>query len=107
MYISIAAIYDLFSISLSDIIHILFTNNHHHIPRLMAFVARALSSALSYYKDINPATLTGAIDVIVVQRPNCEESDGYELACTPFHVRFGKLSVLRAAEKKVRSFVVK
>ncbi|TIB92367.1 LNS2-domain-containing protein [Wallemia mellicola] len=62
---------------------------------------RALSSALSYYKDINPATLTGAIDVIVVQRPNCEEADGYELACTPFHVRFGKLSVLRAAEKKV------
>ncbi|TIA92380.1 hypothetical protein E3P99_00680 [Wallemia hederae] len=67
----------------------------------MAFVARALTSALNYYKDINPSTLTGAIDVIVVQRPNSDEPDGIELACTPFHVRFGKLSVLRAAEKKV------
>ncbi|TIB14754.1 hypothetical protein E3P92_01825 [Wallemia ichthyophaga] len=67
----------------------------------MAFVARALTSALNYYKDINPSTLTGAIDVIVVQRDNPEEPDGIELACTPFHVRFGKLSVLRAAEKKV------
>lgn len=67
----------------------------------MSFLGRALSSALNYYKDINPATLTGAIDVIVVQRPSSEDKDGYELTCTPFHVRFGKLSVLRAAEKKV------
>ncbi|CAG8491026.1 2602_t:CDS:10 [Ambispora gerdemannii] len=46
-------------------------------------------------REINPATLSGAIDVIVVQQPNGE------LACSPFHVRFGKLSVLMPQEKKV------
>ncbi|KAI5481481.1 lipin 1 [Pseudohyphozyma bogoriensis] len=57
-------------------------------------------TAVQYYKDINPATLTGAIDVIVVERPG---DDGQvELACSPFHVRFGKLSVLRPIDKKVR-----
>lgn len=56
---------------------------------------------MQYYKDINPATLTGAIDVIVVERPT--ESGQVELACSPFHVRFGKLSVLRPVDKKVRA----
>lgn len=51
------------------------------------------------FQDINPATLTGAIDVIVVERPT--ESGEVELACSPFHVRFGKLSVLRPIDKKV------
>lgn len=50
-------------------------------------------------QDINPATLTGAIDVIVVERTN--EAGELELACSPFHVRFGKLSVLRPIDKKV------
>ncbi|KAF4631988.1 hypothetical protein G7Y89_g6146 [Cudoniella acicularis] len=40
-------------------------------------------------------TLSGAIDVIVV-----EQEDG-SLACSPFHVRFGKFSLLRPFEKKV------
>jgi phosphatidate phosphatase LPIN len=44
---------------------------------------------------LNPATLSGAIDVIVV-----EQEDG-ALACSPFHIRFGKFSLLRPSEKKV------
>ena len=39
--------------------------------------------------------MTGAIDVIVV-----EQSDG-SYRCSPFHVRFGKLGVLKAKEKIV------
>ena len=47
------------------------------------------------WNSINPATLSGAIDVIVI-----EQDDG-SLACSPFHVRFGKFSLLRPYEKKV------
>ncbi|XP_059927786.1 phosphatidate phosphatase LPIN1 isoform X1 [Gadus macrocephalus] len=47
------------------------------------------------YRGLNPATLSGCIDVIVVQRP-----DG-SLHCSPFHVRFGKMGVLRSREKVV------
>jgi phosphatidate phosphatase LPIN len=55
----------------------------------------------SLYKffDINSATLSGALDIVAVRQP-----DG-SLACTPFHVRFGKLNVLRSREKVVRVFV--
>lgn len=48
-----------------------------------------------FYNEINSATLTGAIDVIVVKQP-----DG-TCVCSPFHVRFGKLGVLRSKEKIV------
>ncbi|MBN3322609.1 LPIN2 phosphatase, partial [Atractosteus spatula] len=47
------------------------------------------------YRGLNPATLTGGIDVLVVRQP-----DG-SLQCSPFHVRFGKLGVLRSREKVV------
>ncbi|XP_032815293.2 phosphatidate phosphatase LPIN2-like isoform X1 [Petromyzon marinus] len=47
------------------------------------------------YRGLNPATLSGCIDVIVVRQP-----DG-SLLCSPFHVRFGKLGVLRSREKVV------
>uniref|UniRef100_A0A9J7XMV0 phosphatidate phosphatase n=1 Tax=Cyprinus carpio carpio TaxID=630221 RepID=A0A9J7XMV0_CYPCA len=47
------------------------------------------------YRGLNPATLTGGIDVIVVRQP-----DG-SYQCSPFHVRFGKLGVLRSKEKVV------
>src|ERR1700744_51201 len=57
---------------------------------------RSLGSGVSKtWNSINPATLSGAIDVIVV-----EQEDG-SLACSPFHVRFGKFSLLRPYEKKV------
>ncbi|KAG1735729.1 Lipin/Ned1/Smp2-domain-containing protein [Suillus paluster] len=68
----------------------------------------AISAPYQYYKDINPSTLTGAIDVIVIRRapsPSLSASSGSPdsdiYACSPFHVRFGKLQVLRPAEKKV------
>ncbi|XP_054883442.1 zgc:123305 [Poeciliopsis prolifica] len=47
------------------------------------------------YRGLNPATLTGGIDVIVVRQP-----DG-SYQCSPFHIRFGKLGVLRSKEKIV------
>ncbi|KZS97849.1 LNS2-domain-containing protein [Sistotremastrum niveocremeum HHB9708] len=53
----------------------------------MYYLRGALNAASQYYKDlppINPATLTGAIDVIVVRKT---QPDGtQELACSPFHV---------------------
>lgn len=61
----------------------------------MQYVGRVFSTVSQYYKEINPATLSGAIDIVVVQHENGD------LACSPFHVRFGKLSVLRPTEKKV------
>ncbi|KGO75065.1 Lipin, N-terminal [Penicillium italicum] len=57
---------------------------------------RSISGSVSKtWNSINPATLSGAIDVIVI-----EQEDG-TLACSPFHVRFGKFSLLRPLEKKV------
>ncbi|XP_049574295.1 phosphatidate phosphatase LPIN1 isoform X1 [Syngnathus scovelli] len=47
------------------------------------------------YRGLNPATLSGCIDVIVVRQPNGS------LHCSPFHVRFGKMGVLRSREKVV------
>ncbi|XP_077420289.1 phosphatidate phosphatase LPIN1 isoform X4 [Vanacampus margaritifer] len=47
------------------------------------------------YRGLNPATLSGCIDVIVVRQPNGA------LQCSPFHVRFGKMGVLRSREKVV------
>ncbi|UZJ55128.1 hypothetical protein CBS101457_004448 [Exobasidium rhododendri] len=83
----------------------------------MQYVGRLVSSVYNTITpNINAATLSGAIDVIVVERQievEVEEEDEYggekkrktikttELASTPFHVRFGKMSVLRPAERKV------
>ena len=57
---------------------------------------RSLGNGVSKtWNSINPATLSGAIDVIVIEQP-----DG-SLSCSPFHVRFGKFSLLRPSDKKV------
>ncbi|KLO19940.1 LNS2-domain-containing protein [Schizopora paradoxa] len=69
----------------------------------MNYLRGALSAASQYYKDINPSTLTGAIDVIVVRRIG--EGGEEELVCSPFHVRFGKWQVLRPVDKKVQVLV--
>ncbi|KAH7391274.1 Lipin/Ned1/Smp2-domain-containing protein [Cadophora sp. MPI-SDFR-AT-0126] len=61
----------------------------------MQYVRSISGSVSKTWNSINPATLSGAIDVIVV-----EQEDG-TLACSPFHVRFGKFSLLRPYEKKV------
>jgi len=54
-----------------------------------------LIDGVNYIFDLNQATLSGAIDIIVVRQP-----DG-SLRSTPFHVRFGKLQLLRTREKVV------
>lgn len=61
----------------------------------MQYVRNISDSVSTAWNSINPATLSGAIDVIVV-----EHEDG-SLNCSPFHVRFGKFSLLRPYEKKV------
>ncbi len=61
----------------------------------MQYVRNLSDSVSTAWNSINPATLSGAIDVIVV-----EQADG-TLQCSPFHVRFGKFSLLRPYEKKV------
>jgi len=53
------------------------------------------SGVRDWYNDLNGATLTGAIDVIVV-----EQEDG-TFVSSPFHVRFGKLGLLKARDKVV------
>ncbi|KAG0212991.1 hypothetical protein BGX28_005232 [Mortierella sp. GBA30] len=61
----------------------------------MQSVGSFFSTVSKFYNELNPATLSGAIDVVVVEQVNGD------LACSPFHVRFGKLSILRPQEKVV------
>ncbi|SAM00013.1 hypothetical protein [Absidia glauca] len=61
----------------------------------MEYFGKLFSSVHTFYNELNPATLSGAIDIVVVK-----QADG-QLSSSPFHVRFGKLSVLRPQEKKV------
>lgn len=61
----------------------------------MNYIGRVLNNFKEFYNEINGATLTGAIDVVVVELP-----DG-TFNCSPFHVRFGKIGVLRSREKVV------
>ena len=53
---------------------------------------------MDYFKNmfnINSATLSGCMDIVVVRQP-----DG-TLKSSPFHVRFGKLKLLKSARKTV------
>ena len=61
----------------------------------MQYVRNLSDSVSTAWNSLNPATLSGAIDVIVV-----EQEDG-TMACSPFHVRFGKFQLLRPSDKKV------
>ena len=56
--------------------------------------ARLVSSCKDLYYDVNAAYLTGAVDIIVIK-----QKDG-SLKSSPFHVRFGKLGVLRTGDQK-------
>lgn len=64
----------------------------------MNSLVKVFSNFKEFYSEINGATLTGAIDVVAVEQP-----DG-SFQCSPFHVRFGKLGVLRSREKVVSIF---
>ncbi|KAL5117263.1 lipin Ned1 [Pleosporales sp. CAS-2024a] len=61
----------------------------------MNYVRSIAGGVTKGWNSINPATLSGAIDVIVVER------DDGSLASSPFHVRFGKYQILRPSDKKV------
>lgn len=61
----------------------------------MNYIGKFIANFREFYNEINGATLTGAIDVVVV-----EQADG-SFTCSPFHVRFGKLGVLRSRFKVV------
>lgn len=77
----------------------------------MQYVRSIGGSVSKTWNSINPATLSGAIDVIVVEQEDGKVRDIRHifvhskrigsLACSPFHVRFGKFSLLRPLEKKV------
>lgn len=94
----------------------------------MQFVGKMISSVSEFYKDLNPSTLSGAVDIIVVEdvvaatvaaSQDSPKSDQPSRTgrrapegtpdvntttirkCSPFHVRFGKLQVLRPQEKRV------
>uniref|UniRef100_A0A8I6AH46 phosphatidate phosphatase n=2 Tax=Rattus norvegicus TaxID=10116 RepID=A0A8I6AH46_RAT len=56
---------------------------------------QVLVTVKELYKGINQATLSGCIDVVVVR----QQDGSYQ--CSPFHVRFGKLGVLRSKEKVI------
>jgi phosphatidate phosphatase PAH1 len=61
----------------------------------MDYVYTIVNNFKYFYNTVNPATLSGAIDVIVVEQP-----DG-SLLSTPFHVRFGKYGVFNSDDKYV------
>lgn len=82
----------------------------------MQYVRSLGGSVSKTWNSINPATLSGAIDVIVIEQEDGKKQFTQELshyntdvclspigtlACSPFHVRFGKFSLLRPFEKKV------
>ncbi|KAJ3224990.1 hypothetical protein HK099_007538 [Clydaea vesicula] len=58
-------------------------------------IGQAITFPIKLYNETNAATLSGSIDIVVV-----ENKDG-ELSCSPFHVRFGKLKLLRPSDKVV------
>jgi len=61
----------------------------------MNYIGKFITNFKDFYREINSATLTGAIDVVIIR-----QEDGTYL-CSPFHVRFGKIDVLRSKEKIV------
>ncbi|XP_069476955.1 phosphatidate phosphatase LPIN2 isoform X1 [Ambystoma mexicanum] len=70
----------------------LLTQTMNYVGQL---AGQVLVTVKELYKGINQATLSGCIDVIVVR-----QQDG-TYQCSPFHVRFGKLGVLRSKEKVI------
>ena len=54
-----------------------------------------LTGLVNNIKEINSATLTGAVDIVIV-----EQEDG-TFRSTPFHVRFGKIGVVWCDNKKL------
>ncbi|CUM56514.1 uncharacterized protein AC631_01871 [Debaryomyces fabryi] len=65
----------------------------------MQYVGKVGGYVYNQWNALNPATLLGAIDIIVVEQP-----DG-SLHCSPWHVRFGKFQIIRPLQKKIDLYV--
>lgn len=65
----------------------------------MQYFGRAIGTVSRTWNSINPSTLSGAIDVVVIKQSN----DEYH--CSAFHIRFGKISLLRPSQKGVDFYV--
>lgn len=65
----------------------------------MQYVGKVGGYVYNQWTSLNPATLLGAIDVIVIERP-----DG-TYHCSPFHIRFGKFQIIKPLQKKIDLFV--
>lgn len=59
--------------------------------------------------DINQATLSGSCDIICVKRldklASSDSTPKYIYKSTPFHIRFGKVKLLKSREKVVSVYV--
>ena len=67
---------------------------------MSSYINSIIKNVKEFYSEINGSTLTGAIDVVVV-----EQEDG-TFKSSPFHVRFGKMGVLKAKEKIVSTLLM-
>ncbi|CCE82224.1 Piso0_001937 [Millerozyma farinosa CBS 7064] len=65
----------------------------------MQYVGKVGGYVYNQWNALNPATLSGAIDIIVIERP-----DG-TLHCSPWHVRFGKFQIIKPSQKKIDLYV--
>lgn len=65
----------------------------------MQYVGKVGDYVYNQWNSLNPATLSGAIDIIVIEQP-----DG-SLHCSPWHVRFGKFQIIKPLQKKIDLYV--
>lgn len=65
----------------------------------MQYVGKVGDYVYNQWNSLNPATLSGAIDIIVIEQP-----DG-TLHCSPWHVRFGKFQIIKPLQKKIDLYV--
>lgn len=65
----------------------------------MQYVGKVGGYVYNQWNSLNPATLLGAIDIIVIEQP-----DG-SLHCSPFHIRFGKFQIIKPLQKKIDFYV--
>lgn len=65
----------------------------------MQYVGKVGDYVYNQWNSLNPATLSGAIDIIVIEQP-----DG-TFHCSPWHVRFGKFQIIKPLQKKIDLYV--
>ncbi|KAF7682436.1 Nuclear elongation and deformation protein 1 [Astathelohania contejeani] len=79
IFVSIRALYQILNVNKLKL------TKKYFITQKMGVIEKLFSSMSGIYNGINPATLSGSTDIIVV------ENDQGELHSTPFHARFNKL----------------